>query len=93
MILFRFHRGSYKESMATARPVKDISELGLLLALEYNFDVDSKLSIKHLNRIDSRNGWDTHIVAVNDQVVGYLNQNIGYNPNNVYNLLGQFKPI
>jgi hypothetical protein len=87
MAFFRFHRGSFEESVQTTIEVNSIEELSNLLLIELKLDVDDTLTIRKLNKIDSRNNWDTHIVTVNSCAVGYTNLQLGEEFMS-YNLLG-----
>lgn len=70
MTLFRLHRGSLQESMATCREVNGLFELVEILTA--NEIGPGKIEIKPYGR-DNRIGWDTYIVTVDGNAVGFTN--------------------
>lgn len=56
MLLYRDHRGGYKESMETVRSIKGKDDI--LSQLEDK----GELIVEPYSGIDMRNGWNTHIV-------------------------------
>lgn len=76
MTLFRRHRSTLAESMATCVEItgmRDLEEIlsqddsccGSILVEQYSHDP--------LRGFDVRNGWDTHLVSVNGCAVGFTN--------------------
>lgn len=70
MTLFRFHRGSLEESMATCREVNGLFDLVEILTA--SGIGPGKIEIKPYGR-DDRIGWDTHMVTVDGNAVGFTN--------------------
>jgi len=64
-IKFRHHRGSLSDSMDTVVQVASLQELADILKVE----VDT-ISIKPYG-YDKRIDWDTHLVCVNGDAVGF----------------------
>jgi hypothetical protein len=56
---FRFHRGDFNESMATTVEVDSIQKLAEVIKA-----TPEKIRITPYSGVDSRNGWDTHLVEV-----------------------------
>jgi len=70
--LFRWHRGSLDESMATVVPCESMAEL---LAILQGVDADvtgERVDVKHYT-YDERIEWDTYLVTVDGQAVGMTN--------------------
>jgi len=83
---FRPQRGGYAESMAEVVEVSSKSELKDVIldsvfpaALFENDDYildfcrtpEDNIEVKPLGVVDPRNGWDSHIVLLNGQAVGF----------------------
>jgi hypothetical protein len=63
---YREHRGGYKDSMATVLEIQPtINALAVILKVPPLAVVVKPLCF------DSRNGWDTHMVAVEGCAVGF----------------------
>ena len=74
MILFRQHRGSFKEAMKTVFEVENKAELFYCLKeVGYKLENIEQLTIKPYSGIDSRNGWDTYIVCISGMAIGFTN--------------------
>lgn len=81
---FRFHRGCFEESMATASEVFSLSELERLIERETGLAVKPGTVQFKKQIFDVRNGWDTYLVSASGrtgnnfpvgQSDGYLNYN------------------
>lgn len=68
MTLFRPQRGSFAESMLEAIGVTTKRDIAEILGIE-NL---GKISIKPYE-FDRRNNWDTHVVVVDGDAVGFTN--------------------
>ena len=73
MTKFRQHRGGYAESMATvvdAGTLADVEQIvnGFLSGPSTKGRVEVK---PYSSGVDSRNGWDTHVVLLDGSVVGF----------------------
>ncbi len=68
---YRPQRGGYEEAMALKCRVSSLSDLAHCLGT-----TPDKVTVKRysdgLDNIDQRNGWDTHIVSVSGDAVGWL---------------------
>ena len=64
MILFRFHRGSYNESMKTTKQFVTVNEMKDYIASKGYSKED--IIIEKSHKLDTRNGWDTHYVCIKD---------------------------
>lgn len=67
MTLFRFHRGSLSDSMNTVVPVSGLYELIAQLSKLYE---PGKILVRPYG-YDKRTGWNTHIVTIDGNAVGF----------------------
>jgi hypothetical protein len=67
-ILFRLHRGSLSDSMATARTIN--TKADLVKALDEDGWPHGEIEVKPYG-CDDRIGWDTHIVTVDGMAAGF----------------------
>lgn len=65
---FRYHRGSYSESMATVKEFDTIDDMVAFLKKE-NPRIIS-VTAEEYSGIDTRNNWNTHIVSVEYSIGG-----------------------
>ncbi len=78
-VFFRPHKGSLKESIALAVPVKDIDDLITMIAKDlapYDHGVTiNRDTVKIIYyTVDTRIDWNTYIVTLEDYgVMGYIN--------------------
>jgi len=63
--LYRPHRGGFAESMAAAVPVYDLRRLADIVGCHVN-DISVDFYC-----YDTRNRWDTHVVKVDGEAVGF----------------------
>ncbi len=68
MTLFRLHRGSLADSMATARTITTMHDL--VKALDEDGWPHGDIKVKPYCW-DDRIGWDTHIVTVDGMAAGF----------------------
>ncbi|KFL27629.1 hypothetical protein JP75_25210 [Devosia riboflavina] len=68
MTLFRLHRGSLADSMATARTIN--TKADLVKALDEDGWPHGDIEVKPYGR-DDRIGWNTHIVTVDGMAAGF----------------------
>lgn len=68
MTLFRPQRGSLDAAMAEVRKVATRAELATLLHAPEDW-----ISVEPYGGVDKRIGWDTYIVTVRGQGVGFTN--------------------
>jgi hypothetical protein len=68
---FRPHRGGYSESMAQQQVFGSIEELDNELGGECVI-----VRYGETGKLDYRNGWDTHIVSVNGEPVGFVDREV-----------------
>ena len=68
---FRFQRGSLADSLKTVVDIKSKEDLYALLKEAYGgiFSIDN-IAIKP-HGYDNRIGWNTHIVTINNNAIGY----------------------
>lgn len=73
MTLFRHHRGSYHDSMATVVEVASMDALTKLLADTFNLPVSAgDVDVERYSDVpDERNGWTTYIVLLNRWAIGF----------------------
>ena len=71
MTLFREHRASYEESMATVMEVESLAELKKVLIEKDIGFVIGPLNTLPYGGIDERNDWDTWIVMCSGSVLGF----------------------
>lgn len=74
-VLFREHRARLFDSMKTTKPFSTLTELRGHIASNFEYlPMNGKLTIeKYGDAIDTRIGWDTHIVKWNRDVIGFTN--------------------
>ncbi len=73
MTKFRQHRGGYTESMATAVDASTLADLERIVG-EFLAGPSTKgrITVRSYSRgYDPRNGWDTHLVMLDNNVVGF----------------------
>jgi hypothetical protein len=70
-IMVRKHRGGYAESMETAKEI-DATMEAVAKYFEY-YPVEQLTVEPYGTGIDSRNGWNTHIVCANGAAIGMTN--------------------
>lgn len=72
--VFRWHRGSLDESMASSVPCRTLAQLvGILRTGMGLGDVSAeRVDVKRYT-FDERTGWDTHLVTVDGNAVGMTN--------------------
>jgi hypothetical protein len=68
-VLFRFQRGGLTESMATIQEFSTLEELARIVSETYPEDARS-ISVKPYC-FDERIGWDTHIVSLGGDAIGF----------------------
>ena len=74
---FRWHRGGFKKSMETTIELRDTKELEeLVVAWAKKHYIRSigdfyRVDVSPYGGVDSRNGWDTHIVTLDGNAVGF----------------------
>jgi hypothetical protein len=67
---FRFLRGSYEESMKSVVEVSGMQGLEVILRFMGH---TGEIDVSPHGHTDSRNGWDTHYVTVDGNIVGMCN--------------------
>lgn len=68
MTKFRWHRGGYEESMATVQKCHCMDELEYILKTGGFY---GKIDVLKYCGTDPRNGWDTYLVLVDGEPVGF----------------------
>lgn len=68
---YRKHCGGLAESMKTVIEIPpSLTELCKVLNNEYSCVVEH-IRVKPYHGVDTRNGWDTYMVLINDHPVGF----------------------
>jgi len=73
MTKFRQHRGGYAESMATVVNARTFADLDRIVnGFLAGPSTKGRITVKpYSSGVDSRNGWDTHVVMLDGGVVGF----------------------
>lgn len=74
MPLFRYYMGAFNESMKTIIEVKNMTELKKIISDKYKYENISLTCDFYCH--DKRNNWDTHIIRIDGDVIGFTNEEL-----------------